>query len=479
MVLKDLKNKKIKFFLLQSKYTEMFLFKEFSFWYLLNLLIDRLWFLLKNIEVEIVFPFNKYLDNFYNRLPSFKEDVFVFYLENYYYGNNYWYNFVIDVLEKLKDYDCPPDVYIYTLKTESKESLYFLEKYKFVKIVIRNDIEYFFNEYFFKNVDLKDIPNIIVQENWNIFETKKENITYDLGDYILWWHYSWYLNKFKLSKDYIINLLDEDDWWTDKILTHILPKDKKIANFRYLFDVDAMISTWRGCLYNFSYCYRWIKYSKIRQVPLDIVKKDLDYLKEMYYRSVYLYDDCFLTSNWDRLDSLLELLSNYDFFYWISIRYEMCNSDIFTKLQQIKLYSVQIVLQSISMDSNKTTWSWLDLIKFKDLVLQFRNKWTIVSIDIILWLPWEKLKDFLKTVTFAASLDPWSIHINTLFLNPWTKLSLEQEKYWIKTNVKEKWIFSVPKLLSSDTFSEKDIELARIYVGKLMIKYPNTKIILR
>jgi hypothetical protein len=76
-------------------------------------------------------------------------------------------------------------------------------------------------------------------------------------------------------------------------------------------------------------------------------------------------------------------------------------------------------------------------------------------------------------------LDPGSIHINTLFINPGTKLYDQQEEYNIETNNDNKWLFSVPTLVSSNTFSKNDIKLAKIYIDKLSKKYPNTHIILR
>lgn len=479
MKISELKNKKIRFFLLQSNDTWLFLFKEFYFWYLLNLLIDKLWFKLWNIEAEIVFPFKKYLNNLYDKSLFFEEEVYIFYLENAYHSNNYWYQFVNDFLDKINERWEKKEVYIYSLKISLEEANELLRKYDFVKLIIRTDIEYFFNKFFFDNLKMEDIPNILFKtDNW-IVETKKESVEYDLWEYILWWHYSWYIDKFKLSKDYIISILDNDNKYTDDLVTYRWPKEKRINDFRYRPDTSAMISTWRWCKYNCSYCYRWVKYSKVRLIPLDIIKKDLDYLSSMYYEDIYVYDDCFLTTNIWRIDEIINLFSNYNFYYGISIRYEICSAEIFEKLSNINLYRVQIWLQSISLSTNANTWRGLNLSKFKYLVKNFRERWTIVSIDIILWLPWETLKDFIDTLNFAVSLDPWSIHINTLFLNPWTKLTKEKDKYWIATNEDKKLLFSVPTLVSSNSFSQADIVIAKKYIEKISKKYLSTKIILR
>ncbi len=481
MLLKNLKNQKIRFFLMQSNDTWLLLFKEFYFWYLLSLLIDKLWFNLHLIEAEIVYPFNKYLDQLYEKLEYLEEEVFIFYLENAYHSNNYSYDFVVTILDRIEEQPNKPKVILHSMKMSSIEAKALLQKYNFVELIIRTDVEYFFLEYFQNQKELESITNIVYRSETTskIITTKKESVDYNLEEYIFGWHYHGYLNKFSKSKDYIINLLDEDNIQTNESISYLWPKNKKITEFRYESEASAMISTWRGCKYNCSYCYRWSKYSKVRQIPLDVIKRDLDYLKKMHYNDIYLYDDCFLTTNYDRLDVILELLWGYDFEYGISIRYEMCVPEIFKKLEYLNLYRVQVGLQSISIDANKNTNRFIHIWKFSDLVENFRARWVLVSIDLILWLPWETLKDFIATLNYAIKLNPWSIHINTLFLNPGTELTQNKEIYAIKTNKSIKSLFSVPRIVSSQSFSSKEILLAKEYVSKVMKKIQTIKIILR
>jgi hypothetical protein len=478
-MLENIKKEKIKFFLLQSNDPWMILFKEFYFGYLLNLLIFKLSFTLENIFVEIVFPFKKYLDTFFQRLNDFDEEYFVFYLENSYHSNVYWLKFLYKCLDQLEKGEKQHKIIIYSLKISSEDSKNILKKYPWVKIILRTEIEYFFYERFLKKTPLESISNILFSNNWNIIETKKEQIDYNLEEYILWGHYSWFLNKYSLSKDYIINILDDDNEYTTNLISTKWPKIRKIKEFRDSPETIAMLSTWRWCKYNCIYCSRWVKFSKIRQIPLDIIKKDLDYLKWMYYSDIYLYDDCFLSTNYYRLDEIINLLSSYDFYYGISIRYEICNYETFQKLQKLNFYRVQIWLQSTNIKSNITVWRWLNKEKFLNLVNQFKQRGVIISVDIILWLPWESLKDFIDTLNYAISLNPWRIHINTLFINPNTELSKNVETYWIVTNEWNNWLFSVPTLLYSDTFSKIDMELAKDYVWNISKKIKNTIIILR
>lgn len=102
--------------------------------------------------------------------------------------------------------------------------------------------------------------------------------------------------------------------------------------------------------------------------------------------------------------------------------------------------------------------------------------WTLISIDIILWLPWETIKDFISTYNFTLALQPSRIAINTLFINPW--ISIDLEKYWIKLNTPTNY-YNVAKIIETNDFSKRDIEKAKIYIRKTMTKFPFIKIILR
>jgi radical SAM superfamily enzyme YgiQ (UPF0313 family) len=242
-----------------------------------------------------------------------------------------------------------------------------------------------------------------------------------------------------------------------------------------------MLTTWRWCKYNCSYCYRWVKYSAVRQISLETIKKDLDYLSELKYEYVSLYDDCFITTNLDRLDELISLLGKYSFIYRISVRFEVCSSEVLDKISKLRIEKIQIWLQSISIEVNKEIKRWFNKKRFEEILLKLRSLWISVSLDLIIWLPWEWLKWFLKTFNYAVSLNPSGIHVNTLFLNPWTELYKKQKEYWITTDNSKSIasLFHVNTVKSSNDFSEKDIIMAKKYVSYYMKKIKSIDFVLR
>jgi radical SAM superfamily enzyme YgiQ (UPF0313 family) len=195
----------------------------------------------------------------------------------------------------------------------------------------------------------------------------------------------------------------------------------------------VMLSTWRGCKYKCAYCYRGAKYSKIRQIPLDILEKDLIYLEKMGYKEVLLYDDCFLTTNVDRLEEIVTIMRRHQLKYHIAVRFEMCSPERLTLLEDAHIQSIQIGLQAVSIAANKLSKRGFHDGSFTRVINSLRERWIRVSIDTILWLPDDSIRWFIDTIKYAIALQPGAIVVNTLYLNPRTELYKTQTNYSMQT----------------------------------------------
>lgn len=478
----NIKKSKIRIFPFQTKDQAFILFDDLPASYLLTLLIEKLWFNIDQFVFDYVYPFKKYVEKLINNIEWYNEDYFIFYLENYYHSSGFALWFLELVLDKLSRTKNNPKIIIHTLKTPNKKIEDLMKKYDSIYLIINSDMELLFLELFHKKTNILEIPNIIYRDDsWIIHVNKEENVKNDLWEYILWAYHSWYYAKFSKNKDDIISLVDDDDEFTDDNIYYSWSKEKYVKSFRYYSQTDAMLSTWRWCKYNCSYCYRWIKYNDVRQIPLSILKKDLDYLQELHYDYIYFYDDCFITTNLNRIDEIIELLSKYNFSYWIAARYEVCTSSILKKISKLNIKRIQIWLQSISLKVNNETKRGFNLKEFSKTLNELNHLGISVSLDLILWLPGEWLKWFLKTFNYALSLNPLSIFVNTLFLNPWTELYKNKDKYWIKT-LEYTWnnsLFSVSSIYSSEDFTYNEIQIAKKYIKYYINKMKNINIILR
>jgi radical SAM superfamily enzyme YgiQ (UPF0313 family) len=179
-------------------------------------------------------------------------------------------------------------------------------------------------------------------------------------------------------------LLDDD---TERTNDKVYNRRSKKKYIQWLYSAahknQVMLTSGRGCRYKCPYCYRGVKYSTVRQIPLDVVKQDLDYLHSIGVKEVYFYDDCFLTTNFSRLAEMTDMLGLYDFKYYIAIRYEMCTEANFLLLEKLKFSFVQIWLQTVS--ENDFTKRSVRISNFSQVIERFKKQGAIVSIDLILW----------------------------------------------------------------------------------------------
>ena len=146
----------------------------------------------------------------------------------------------------------------------------------------------------------------------------------------------------------------------------------------------ALITTGRGCRYKCSYCFRGAKYANVRQLPLETIRQDLDSLRKHGYESVYVYDDCFLTTNAGRLKEISDLFASYGFGYQVAIRYEACNPESLELLKTMGVSSVQIGMQSSSAETNAKIGRGFRFNHLKSIIEKMKNNGMSVSVDVIL-----------------------------------------------------------------------------------------------
>lgn len=457
-------NSRIRIFSNHTRDKYFLRFKSAEVWYLISLLLSVSKKNICDFSLTTIFPYKIIFDNLLDTIEYYDEQVFVIFLENFFHSSEYYLNYIKILLDKLKKKWISKKIILHSLKLSEKESQELMEKYDSICVIVRTDIEKFFGDFIWKSLWLNKIDNITYRTNsWEVLSTKEAIIRHSLDWYVYGAYHNWYLD------------LLQDDILFKSMLATIVDKeyknDIKSIYMGNLNNKSALLSTWRGCKYKCLYCFRWAKYSNIRQIPLDVVEKDLIYLQSRWYKKIYVYDDCFLTTNYDRLDDVLALFNKYNFSYNVAIRYEMINPDIFDKFVKSKIQRIQIWVQTINENTNKEFGRNFDMKRFVKIFNLLKKQWKEVSIDLILWLPGDSLKDFVSTLNFCLELKPSSIFINHLFLSPWTKLYENKEKYWIKYDLIPKnslrFLHWSPVVKSSDSFTSKDYQLANKYITKV------------
>lgn len=468
MSFKHILSSSVRFFVFQSK--DMAMMPELQPGYAVALLTDRHKMNPNLIRIQSVYPYKAAHDDLTKNISLYPEECYVFFIENFYHSSSFALKEVEALLPLINK-----KVFIHSVKLTEFESERLMRDYPCVEMVIRTDIEYAIHQELTLGCELLDMANITFRKDGQVISTPKADVTYNLSDCILPAYTSGKVIEEKDSVARVCSFIDPDDEFTDARLVYRRPKKMQM---RVLYEQErskeAMICSGRGCKYKCSYCFRGVKYSAVRQIPLDVIEADLAYLKSIGIVGVYFYDDCFVTTNKDRVDSIINLMLKYDFYYYIALRYEACNPDILSKLSRLKFYNVQIGLQSITHNADhKRSFNHDKMVQAVDV---FKRSGSTVSIDLILGLPGETKEDFEKTLQYAISLSPKTIVVNTLFLNPGTELNEKKDKFGIVVSDMK---LNVPYLYESNTFSRRDIVACREFLKTLSDKMKHITFVIR
>lgn len=458
MSLKHILNSSVRFFVFQSK--DMATMPELQAGYSTALLIDKLGMNPNLIRIQSCYPYDKFYQQMLPNLNLYPEQCYVFFLENYYHSSSYVLKEFLHMLGKIKN----KRVYIHSVKMSEHESKNLMQVAPHVEMIIRTDLEHVIHQELMLNKPVNEIPNLTIRYRGDVINTAHEDVVYDLSDCIFPAYTNGKLLQEKDNVARIASFVDEDNERTDAKLIYRRPRSMQIESlYQQERFKSVMLTTGRGCKYKCSYCFRGVKYSSVRQIPLDVIDADMTYLKSVGIWGIYFYDDCFVTTNKDRLDDVIALMKKHNFMHYIALRYEACTPEILDKLSQVKYYQVQIGLQSITHNSaHKRSFNHDKMV---EAVKAFKQTGSAVSLDIILGLPGEGKEEFLKTLDYAISLQPASIVVNTLFLNPGTELSKRFSEFGIRVNTNVG--FNVPYIIDSNTFSQQDIHECREHLKKL------------
>ncbi len=441
-------NESIRFFVFQSK--DMATMPELQAGYTTAILIDKLGMNQDRIRVQSCYPYETFFAEFNANINSYPEEIYFFFLENFYHSSSYASKELVQIVSKIKN----KRIIVQSSKISEYDAIRIMTMLPSIELVIRTDPEYVIYQQAVNKVSIQDVANVVYRENGVPTATKHEDVSYPLSDYIFPAYTNGKLLKDKDTVEQICRFVDPDNERTDPRILYNQPRRMQIE---MLHRDDArrvaMLTSGRGCKYKCSYCFRGVKYSSVRQIPLDVVEADLAYLKANGFNRIYFYDDCFVTTNRDRIDEIIGLMQKYDFSYYIAIRYEACNPEILERLSVLTFYRVQIGLQSIKHNAaHKRSFNHEKLVQ---AVSRLKKANAVISIDLILGLPGETKEDFKNTVQYAISLSPAQIVVNTLFLNPGTELYSKANDFGIKVNPNIS--LNVPYLVESSTFPAKDL----------------------
>lgn len=222
-------------------------------------------------------------------------------------------------------------------------------------------------------------------------------------------------------------------------------------------DYDSVLwELTRGCPFTCAFCFESRGRRTVRDYPMDRIEKELNYLVKHEIENVFVLDPTF-NLNPERAKTIMHLLlakAPCTMHFTFEIRAELVDEELADMFAQLNC-SLQIGLQSSDEEVLKEINRRFDRELFEQKVKLLSSKGVAFGLDIIIGLPKDNLKRFRNTVNFAVGLMPSNIDCFILSLLPGTELTLRAEQLGLITHDDEE-----RTILSTPTFSEKDIEIA-------------------
>ncbi|MBF0362750.1 MAG: radical SAM protein [Oligoflexia bacterium] len=216
-----------------------------------------------------------------------------------------------------------------------------------------------------------------------------------------------------------------------------------------------------GCGFQCAYCTQGVE--KYGERPLADIQEELIYLKNNGVSHVNILDTTFNIDK-KRFLHIVTLLKELGISWHAEVKIDIMDKKSIDALNCSTCTSLEIGLQSYSVETNKLINRRLDFEKFKNNLSEINSKKISVRVNTIIGLPNESFQDWMNSVLFLISNFNIEITSNTLRLYPDTKLYQNKIEYGYQYDIEKEY-----SIIQSKMMSNKEILLAEV-VSKI-IKY--------
>ncbi|MDC7230064.1 MAG: B12-binding domain-containing radical SAM protein [Sphaerochaetaceae bacterium] len=213
----------------------------------------------------------------------------------------------------------------------------------------------------------------------------------------------------------------------------------------------------RGCPFHCSFCFESRGQRSVRHFPLAQLEAELDLLIAKQVGEVYILDPTFNMDK-ERTLTILSMLAEKqsDIHFVFEIRAELLDNELADAFARINC-ALQIGLQSSDQAVLKTANRRFDSKLFSKKISFLNARGIPFGLDLIIGLPNDNLRSFIKSVDYAVSLKPSNLDVFPLSLLPGT-LVAEQAKEFSITHLHE----APYTIIESPAFPQKDMQKALV-----------------
>lgn len=274
------------------------------------------------------------------------------------------------------------------------------------------------------------------------------------------------------------------DYLPSPYLTHVMDGFLRKKQEESPGGFDAFICSSRGCRFGCYYCFRSVKFEKVRFFSVKRFYDEVEYLNSNFgmFKFIVLDDDFIFSKNrlrefyteFEKRKSANPVLDKNRFF--IMARPEsLIDEEIIELLVQINVAWVQAGLQTVNPALQKYMNREFPIDKFKHIADLLKKHGIKLFLDIIAGLPNDDIDHLKKTLDYAIGLDPQEIQIKQFFLNPETLFFVKKEDYQIEIEDKKR-DFEAPYVLETiGGLGEEYHKEAHAYILENIKKNPQIK----
>ena len=185
----------------------------------------------------------------------------------------------------------------------------------------------------------------------------------------------------------------------------------------------------RGCPFRCSFCFESRGSSKVRNISLERIEKELDLIKHAGIDQIFVLDPTF-NIDIKRAKKILSLIKKKapDIHFTFEARSEYIDRETARLFSEITC-SIQIGLQSSSPYVLKNVNRKFDPDDFFNKILLLHEEGAVYGFDIIYGLPGDTLETFLESIDYALSMQPNHLDIFPLAVLKGTELYDKAEEF--------------------------------------------------